>query len=152
MGIRLSDDEAWQFLADGHTAIFTTLRRDGWPVSLPVWFVVEDRHAYVATPVNSKKVARVRYDDRGCLLVERGVAWTDLAAVELPVRASVLDAGDEAVAVSALFATKYEAFRPAVVSVPDATKRHYAGQAVIRLEPAGPLLSWDNSRIRLTAP
>jgi nitroimidazol reductase NimA-like FMN-containing flavoprotein (pyridoxamine 5'-phosphate oxidase superfamily) len=152
MGVRLSDDEAWQFLADGHTAVFTTLRRDGWPVSLPVWFVVEDRRVYVATPMKSKKVAWLRHNGRGCLLVEQGVAWTDLAAAELPVRASVLDDGDEAVAVSAHFARKYAAFRPVVVSVPDATKRHYAGQAVIRLEPRGPLLSWDNSRIRLTAP
>jgi PPOX class probable F420-dependent enzyme len=150
MSVRLSDDEVWQFLAEGHTAILTTLRRDGWPVTLPVWFVVEDRRLYVSTPMRSKKVTRLRHDDRGCLLVERGEAWTELAAVELPVRASVLDPGDEADAASARFATKYAAFQPAAARVPDATKRHYTGQAVIRLEPAGPPLSWDNSRIRLT--
>ena len=32
MGIRLSDDEAWEFVAQAHTAILTTLRSDGWPV------------------------------------------------------------------------------------------------------------------------
>ncbi|MGH9137555.1 MAG: pyridoxamine 5'-phosphate oxidase family protein [Acidimicrobiales bacterium] len=43
MGVRLTDDEAWAFLENGHIGILTSLRRDGWPVSLPVWFVVLDR-------------------------------------------------------------------------------------------------------------
>ena len=149
MGVRLSEDEAWQFLAEGHTAILTTLRRDGWPVSLPLWYVVDERVVYVATPEASKKVARIRNDDRACLLVERGQAWVELAAVELPVRATILGPGPESDRANARFATKYEAFRPAASRMPDATQSHYRGQAVIRLDPAGPLLSWDNARIRL---
>ena len=40
MSVRLSDEEAWAELAAAHTGIFTTLRRDGRPVTLPTWFVV----------------------------------------------------------------------------------------------------------------
>lgn len=149
MGVRLSDDEAWEFLASAHTAVYTTLRRDGWPVSLPLWFVTEDRRIYVGTPAKSKKVARIRNDDRGCLLVERGEAWLDLAAVELPVRATIVDDDVEAEHVAALLAEKYAAYRPASTRLPDATRSHYSGQAVIRLEPAGPLLTWDNRRLKL---
>ena len=83
MGVRLSDDEAWDYLAAGHTGILTTLRRDGWPVSLPLWYVVDGRAIYVSTPVKSKKVTRIRHDDRGSFLVESGDAWVDLAAVQL---------------------------------------------------------------------
>ena len=43
MGISMSDDEAWHFIEQGHTGILTTLRRDGWPVALPLWFPVHDR-------------------------------------------------------------------------------------------------------------
>lgn len=149
MGIRLTDDEAWDFIADAHTSILTTLRSDGWPVTLPLWHVVLDRAIYVGTPERSKKVARVRNDDRGCLLVERGEAWVELAAVEVSVRATVLDPGDESDAAMTLFDTKYAAFRPEQSRMPDATKQHYAGQAVIRLDPAGKFLTWDNSRLRL---
>jgi hypothetical protein len=149
MGVRMGEDEAWRFLEDGHTAILTTLRRDGWPVSLPLWYVVQERVIYVATPARSKKVARIRNDDRGCLLVERGEAWAELAAVELPVRATILEAGPEADLAAASFADKYAAFRPAASRMPEATKQHYSGQSVIRLDPAGSLISWDNSRIRL---
>jgi PPOX class probable F420-dependent enzyme len=151
MGIQMNDEEAWRFLEEGHTAILTTLRRDGWPVSLPLWYVVQDRAIYVATPSRSRKVARIRNDDRGCLLVERGEAWTELAAVELPVRATILDPGPEADRATASFAEKYAAFRPAPSRMPSATTKHYSGQTVIRLDPAGTHLSWDNARIRLSS-
>lgn len=151
MGVRMSEEAAWAFLAAGHTAILTTLRRDGWPVSLPLWYVVEDRTIYVATPERSKKVARIRNDDRACLLVEQGQQWAELAAVELPVRATVLEPGAEADRAGALFAAKYTAFRPAPSRLPKATTKHYSGQAVIRLDPAGRVLSWDNAKLRLDA-
>ena len=149
MGVRMGEDEAWAFLERGHTAVLTSLRRDGWPVSLPLWYVVDGRVVYVATPVGSRKVARLRSDERACLLVEQGRKWEELAAVELPVRAKVIGPGPEADRVVALFDDKYREYRPARSKMPDATNRHYSGQAVIRLDPAGDLLSWDNSRIRL---
>lgn len=149
MGVRMSDDETWAFLEAGHTAVLTTLRRDGWPVSLPLWYVVEDRTVYVATPPKAKKVARIRNDDRGCLLVERGDRWVDLAAVELPVRASILEPGPDADRIAEQFDAKYSSFRPPRSTQPAATQKHYAKQVVIRLDPAGPPITWDNSKIRL---
>lgn len=89
MGVRMNEEEAWAFLQQGHTGIFTTLRAGGWPVSLPVWYVVLDRAVYLHTPGKTKKVTRVRNDERACFLVESGEKWTDLAAVMLPVQAAV---------------------------------------------------------------
>ena len=91
MGVSMSEDESWAFLARGHTGILTTLRRDGWPVALPVWFAVDDRCVYVGTPSQTRKLARIAHDDRGSFLVETGHEWAELAAVHLPVRALVLD-------------------------------------------------------------
>lgn len=150
MGVRMSEEEAWAFLAAGHTAVLTTLRRDGWPVSLPLWYVVQDRAIYVGTPTRSKKVERIRNDDRGCLLVERGEAWAELAAVELPVRATILEPGPEAERAEVSFAEKYAPFRPAPSRMPSATNERYSGRSMVRLDPAGSLISWDNSRIRLS--
>ena len=56
--IRLSEDEAWDVLGKFHTGILTTLRRDGTPVSLPVWYVVDERTIIVKTPPRTKKVVR----------------------------------------------------------------------------------------------
>jgi TolB-like protein len=152
MGVSMSEEEAWEFLTHGHTGILTTLRRDGWPVALPVWFVVDDRRAYVATPSQTKKLQRIAHDDRASLLVESGEAWAELAAVRLPVRARVLDHTSDAEEVrraGQLWAEKYAAFGVSDQKAPSATTRRYSSRSVIRLDPAGPLVSWDNSRIRL---
>ena len=41
MSVRMTSDEAWEFVAAAHTGILTTLRADGFPISLPVWFIVD---------------------------------------------------------------------------------------------------------------
>src|SRR5271155_3465040 len=86
MGIRLTPDEAWEAVGAAHTGILTTLRRDGMPIALPVWFVVEDRTVAMMTPAGTKKIARVRHDPRASFLVESGERWVELRAVHLTGR------------------------------------------------------------------
>ena len=95
MSIRLSEQEAWAELERAHTGIFTTLQRNGWPISLPMWFVALDRHIYLRTPAQSKKLTRIRHDSRGNFLVERGERWKELCAVMLRVEVERLEAGEE---------------------------------------------------------
>jgi len=150
MSVQLTDDEAWQFVTDSTTAIVTTLRRDGFPVALPVWFVVVDREIYLRTPERSKKVARVHQDDRAGVLVESGERWAELKAVSFIARASVV--ADDALhaQVLSLLAEKYRGRRQSRSTLPTDTVQHYASkEAVLRLTPAGNLLTWDNAKIRL---
>lgn len=151
MGVRLTEDEAWEMLANGHTGTITTLRRDGWPISLPMWFAVVDRKIYMRTLAASKKALRIKRDERACFMVESGKAWKDLAAVVVPVRASLIDpAGDEARRALAAIGAKYEGWGVPQKAVPEATRKHYgAGNVVIRLEPAGGMITWNNAKIRL---
>jgi len=152
MGVSMSEEEAWEFLARSHTGILTTLQRDRWSVALPVWFVIEDRHAYVATPSQTKKLQRIAHDDRGSLLVESGLDWAELAAVHLPVRARVLDGTgdvDEVRRAGRLWAVKYTSSGVSDRQAPSPTTKHYSTRSFIRLDPTGPLVSWDNARIRL---
>jgi PPOX class probable F420-dependent enzyme len=156
MGVRLSDDEAWAELASAHTGILTTLRRDGRPVSVPVWFAAVDRRVYVRTPAKTRKVEHVRHDPRATFLVERGEKWIELCAVMLHADVELLEPGDEYDAASAAIEAKYAGFGMGSVArggkkVPDATKQHYAGRpAVLRLTPTGRLVTWDNARLRLS--
>ena len=76
--IRLSEDEAGDVLDKSHTGILTTLRRDGTPVSLPVWYVADGRTIVVKTPPRTKKVVRVERDARASFLVVSGERWIDL--------------------------------------------------------------------------
>lgn len=149
MSIRYTQDEAWAFVEKAHTGILTTLRRDGVPVTLPVWFAVLDRTVCFSTPPGTKKLARIRHDPRASFLVERGQAWAELAAVHLSGTVSVVT--DEATksAVNDLIQAKYAAYRVPAERMPAATQQVYSERVVLQLVPEGRVLSWDNSRIAL---
>jgi len=147
MSVRLTDDEAWDVLERSHTGILTTLRADGWPVTLPVWFVVADRAIGMMAPSRTKKVSRIRRDSRASFLVESGERWAELRAVHLS--GTVEEILDEATRdrVDALLNQKYAAFRPARSALPSATQDHYANRTFLRFVPGPRILSWDNRRI-----
>jgi hypothetical protein len=69
------------------------------------------------------------------------------------VRASLIDpAGEEARRALAALNTKYKGFGLPQRQVPESTKKHYGGSnVVIRLDPAGDMITWNNAKIRLSA-
>jgi PPOX class probable F420-dependent enzyme len=144
----MSDDEAWQVLERSHTGILTSLRRDGQPVSLPVWFVVLDRRVYLSGPAHTKKFARVRHDPRVSFLVESGERWVELVGVHVAGRATVVTDREVAARVAAALDEKYSRFRTPRSVMPDATRAFYETDvATIEIVPEGRLVSWDNSRL-----
>ena len=145
--IRLSEDEAWDVLDKSHTGILTTLRRDGTPVSLPVWYVVDERTIVIRTPPRTKKVARVKRDARAAFLVESGERWIDLLGVHLSGRVQIVDDPEEVSRLDAAIEAKYADFRPDPAVLPAATKTRYATSTFLRFIPAGRILTWDNSRL-----
>ena len=150
MSVRLGPDEAWAVLDASHTGMFTSLRRDGVPITLPIWFVVLDRRIYVSGPASAKRVARVRRDPRVSFLVESGQRWAELRAVHLTGRARVVTEADVLTRVAAALDAKYAPFRTQRTAMPAATRAHYeAARATIEIAPDEHILSWDNARLRL---
>ncbi|MCA9513097.1 MAG: nuclear transport factor 2 family protein [Myxococcota bacterium] len=148
--VRLDDDEAWRFLEAGHTGILTSLRRDGAPIALPVWYVVEERTIYVGGPSVTRKFARMRRDPRVSFLVERGRAWRELAAVQVNGRAAFVDDAGERARLQRAIDRKYEAFRSSPAAMPDAVAERYAMERlVVGIRAEGRILSWDNARLGL---
>jgi PPOX class probable F420-dependent enzyme len=149
--IRLTEDEAWAEIASAHTGILTTLRRDGMPIALPVWFVAEGRTVELMTPARTKKIARVRRDPRAAFLVESGERWADLRGVHLTGRVEIVTDDTAARRIEAAVNAKYAAFRPGLASLPAATQAYYAEQVYLRFVPEGKILNWDNARIAVRA-
>ena len=147
MSVRLTADEAWTVLEAAHTGIFTTLRRDGMPIALPVWFVALDRTICLAAPSRTKKVARLRHDPRASFLVESGERWVDLEAVHLTGRVEFVDDESSMARIDDALDAKYAAFRGDRAAMPEKTRAHYAGRAFLRLVPDERFLSWNNQRI-----
>jgi nitroimidazol reductase NimA-like FMN-containing flavoprotein (pyridoxamine 5'-phosphate oxidase superfamily) len=146
--VRLSADESWATVERGHTGIFTTLRRDGVPVPLPVWYVVLDRRIYVTTPTAAKKVARLRYDPRASFLVESGERWAELKAVLLTGVAFLVDDDDLRERVRGASDEKYAGYRLERKKMPSETRERYGRMgALICFEPHERIVSWDNARL-----
>ena len=146
-GIRLGVDEAWAALERAHTGILTTLRGDGAPIALPVWFVVLERRIYVSGPARTKKFARIRRDPRVSFLVESGVRWVELLGVHLTGAARVVDDAELLARVAAALGAKYDQFRSPRDQMPDATRARYeTAVTTIEITPDDRILSWGNAR------
>jgi nitroimidazol reductase NimA-like FMN-containing flavoprotein (pyridoxamine 5'-phosphate oxidase superfamily) len=150
LSIRLSRDEIWTFLAASHTGIFTSLRRDGTPISLPVWFVTLDEHVYIQTRRHRKKVARIQRNSRVAFLVEAGQNWAELMGTHLTGKAQIVEDPDLNARIQDLFYLKYKGFSTDLTAMPPETRAIYeTGGVVIEIVPDERILSWDNGRIRL---
>ncbi len=148
--VRMSPDECWTMLEGAVNGTLTTLRKDGSPIALPVWFVVIDRRIYITT--RGKKVARIRNDERCSFLVEDGLRWAELRAVHVECTGRVIEP-DAALAerLRAANTDKYGAYRTESEAMPTATREAYrtAAGATIELVP-GRMLNWDNRRLGIT--
>jgi PPOX class probable F420-dependent enzyme len=144
----MSDEEAWGVLAQGHTGILTTLRRDGVPIALPVWFVALDRRIYIASQAHTKKHRRIARDPRVSFLVESGARWVELVGVHLTGRAAPLEPGERFDRVMAALYEKYAPYRGVRSAMPDATRAYYETPSItIEIIPDDRILTWDNARL-----
>lgn len=144
----MSNDEAWTVLENAHTGALTSLRADGWPISLPVWFVALDRRIYVSGQAHTKKFARIRNDPRVSFVVESGTQWAELVGVHLTGRASFIEDGEQLDRAMTALHAKYEGFRTPRPDMPSATRTHYETRTVtIEIASDDRILSWDNSRL-----
>ena len=152
MSIRLSPDEAWAALENAHTGMFTTLRRDGMPITLPVWFVALDRTICLAAPSRTKKLARLRHDPRASFLIESGERWVELQAVHLTGCCQLLDLAKDRSLIERIddaLDVKYAKYRGDHAAMPEKTQEHYAARTFIKFVPDQRVLTWDNSRMPL---
>ena len=150
MSIRLSREEAWAALTAAHTGILTTLRTDGTPVALPVWFVALDERIYVGTPSRTRKVARIRRNARVSFLIESGERWTELFGVHITGEARVVTELELRSRVDQALIAKYERYRVRRDALPESTRRYYEVEmTVLEVIPDERILSWDNSRLPL---
>jgi nitroimidazol reductase NimA-like FMN-containing flavoprotein (pyridoxamine 5'-phosphate oxidase superfamily) len=152
LSIRLSRDEAWEELAGAHTGIFTSLKSDGTPITLPMWFVALEERIYFSAPARTKKVARLRRNSRCCFLVETGTYWRELKAVLLTGNANEVTDEETKRRVREALDAKYESYRTKHSRMPEETRSVYESPARVTFEmvPDERILTWDNARVELS--
>jgi len=144
----MTEAEIWAFVTDAPTGIFTTLRRDGVPIALPVWFASLDRLIYMQT--RGKKLGRIAHDGRASFLVETGYRWVDLKAVHFTGTAEIVDLAPElARRLAAEIDRKYDSLRAKATEMAPSTASFYRNvhSAAVRFTPDARVLHWDNGKI-----
>jgi hypothetical protein len=79
----MSDDEVAAFLDEQRTVVCTTNGRDGFPHSMPLWYLLRDGTLWGWTYAKSQKTRNIERDPRTTLLVEDGLAYDQLRGVML---------------------------------------------------------------------
>ena len=149
--IRMSDDEQRSFLEQGHTAVLTSLGRDGFPHPVAMWFVTIDGDAHFATYGKSQKVRNFRRDDRAAVLVEEGRVYEELRGLLIQGRADVVDDAELAFTVQRGLFEKYTLGVPVgSLEMDEATeqivRQRAAKRSVIAVRPLR-VTSWDHRKL-----
>jgi nitroimidazol reductase NimA-like FMN-containing flavoprotein (pyridoxamine 5'-phosphate oxidase superfamily) len=152
VSIRLTRDEVWAELASAHTGIFTSLKADGTPITLPIWFVALEERIYFSAPARTKKIGRLRRNARCSFLVESGTYWSELKAVLLTGNAREVTDADAKRRVREALDAKYATFRSKRSTMPEETRSVYGAPGAVMFEivPDDRILTWDNARIELS--
>lgn len=105
--IRMTPSEEREFLEAGHTAILTSVGRDGLPHPVAMWYVVIDGLVHFATYTKSQKVTNFRRDPAAAVLVEEGRTYEELRGLLIQGQAEVSDDPDLALRVQRGLFEKY---------------------------------------------
>ena len=152
MGVRLDQAEIDEFLTNGHTLIITTMDKDGYPHSTPIWYAYLDGHIYVRGRGKSQKAQNIARNPKLCALVETGDYWRELKAVLIRGRAELVEDEEEIGRFSQALKEKYAGFREASSTMPERTQQHYATASVhYKIVPEKRPATWDNAKIRLSS-
>ena len=69
---RMKPDDVTEFLAQPHVAVLATLRRDGRPYTVPIWFLHDDGAFWITGTYDRVWCKQLFVDQRASLCIEAG--------------------------------------------------------------------------------
>jgi PPOX class probable F420-dependent enzyme len=93
--ITMTPAEQVGFLEAGMTLIVTTLDKKGQPHIAPMWYFLDEGKIVFRSFTKSQKIVNLRRDPRITVLVETGIAYSELQAVMIQGTARLVDGADD---------------------------------------------------------
>ncbi|GAA2340162.1 PPOX class F420-dependent oxidoreductase [Saccharopolyspora halophila] len=93
--ITMSEDEISDFIADQRVVVLATVKSDGRPHLVPMWFLPDGKTIEVWSYGRSQKTVNLRRDPRATLLVETGTDYGELRGVSLECDVELLEEPDD---------------------------------------------------------
>jgi PPOX class probable F420-dependent enzyme len=87
--IKLSEAELLELLDGERIAVVSSLGPQGWPHSMPLWFVPRDGEIWIWTYAKSQKVRNLERDPRATVLVETGREYGELRGAMIEAEAEI---------------------------------------------------------------
>src|SRR3990172_372878 len=87
--IKLSADEQRELLESERVVIVSSLGANGWPHSMPLWYVPRDGEIWISTYAKSQKVRNLERAPRATLLIETGYEYAELRGVMIEAEAEI---------------------------------------------------------------
>src|SRR5256885_4135740 len=87
--IQLTPSEQQELIETERVVIVSSLGRNGWPHSMPLWYVARDGEIWIYTYAKSQKVRNLERDPRATLLVETGHEYGELRGAEIEAEAVI---------------------------------------------------------------
>lgn len=152
MALTMSAAEIAEFISDHGAAVLTTLRADGRPVPLPVWYIAEGGALYFQAPNRTRKVGNMERDPRVAVLIEDGVRWEHLRGVLVQGAAEPVTDETERLRLLAAFDALFADLKVPPDRLPPKMAARYDDTAVFRVALPSQPASWDNRKVRLRDP
>jgi PPOX class probable F420-dependent enzyme len=105
--MNLDDPAIQRFLATKEVALLATVRADGAPLAMPMWFLHDAAALTMISVEGAQKVRNLRRDPRVCVVAEAGGGGADIRGVIVLGRAEFLDNGPARRAFAERFHEKY---------------------------------------------
>lgn len=117
--LQMESDALFEFLDNQRTLILATLRGDGAPVAVPMWFCRVGEVLYCNTAVESAKVRHLSEDDRVAVVVESGEDYFSLRGVRMEGHCRVVVDPSEIARVEAARSAKARRIGSGLQGLPD---------------------------------
>jgi PPOX class probable F420-dependent enzyme len=147
----MTKTELAAFLESGHTLHVATIGPDGAPHLAPMWYVVEDGKVAFRSFTKSQKIINLKRDPRVTVLLERGLAYSDLQGVMIKGRAKLVDDLSSVLALYGRLAAKYPIVGDAPIQLDEAALAaafgtYAAKNTGVIVEPTN-IVSWDHTKL-----
>lgn len=148
--IAMVEDEIVDFIGQRWIVVLATLKSDGRPHLVPMWFGHDGPLIEVWSYGRSQKTLNLRRDPRATLLLETGTEYGELRGVSLECDVEVLEAPEDVERIGMRLAERYSGAAPSGLAPGEeartALRARAAKRVRLRFTPTR-TITWDHRKL-----
>lgn len=147
--ITMSEDEVVEFIDERRVVILASVKSDGRPHLVPMWFVPDGTTIEVWSYGTSQKTVNLRRDPRATLLLETGADYGELRGVSLECDVEIMEGSEEIERLGLAIAVRYGQLTEAEAKdegVRELMRARAAKRVGLRFTPTR-TITWDHRKL-----